>query len=544
MANEHDIPPLQVIQGGAAQSTTTGAIEALAARQAEKAGDKPSASATMIDSADSLTFFHSPDHVAFVSVLVREQRQVWRVRSSEFRLWLRHQYFDATGSAPPAQALEDAIGVLEARAEFDSPEQVTFIRVGADGGEYYVDLARKEGPSVVKVTADGWEIAPDAPINFERPKSALPLPLPARGGSLSQLRPFVNVASAEMFVLLGAWLVAALFGSFPVPVLIIQGPQGSAKSTLLRVLRMLVDPAKGILRGQPRHEHDLAIAASRSWLVTFDNLSTIPDWLSDAFCRIVTGGAFAARQLFTDGDEVIFEYRRPAILNGIEELATRSDLLDRAVVVTLPKIDDAGRRDEEEFWKSFEAAQPLILGALFDLMAGVLKHLPSVELQQKPRMADFARIGTALEASQGWAPGTFMPIYAGNRAIGNGIAIEASLIGPYIKAMAFQEGGWQGTPEHLLGCLDNLYDRARAGRPPGASFGQFTHDPPRAPKPKAWPSNAQQLSAKLQRIQPNLAEEGVLVERGQTSGSQSEKFIRLSLKASTSVPPYSGSPAA
>ncbi|MCM2332378.1 MAG: hypothetical protein NDI82_00325 [Anaeromyxobacteraceae bacterium] len=538
MTDRTDIPSLQVIQGGSSENQPTGNLGRLAELQEERrGGGRQSAASVLIAFAKDLRFFHTADHVAHVSVVISNRRQVWPVRSAQFKSWLRHRYNEATDGAAPSQALEDAIGVLEARAEFQAEEEPVELRVGSGQGAQYIDLGTTSGPTVVKVTATGWEALADSPVHFSRPKALLPLPVPERDGTIEELREFINVKSDPMFMLLVVWLVSALMGSMPVPVLVIQGLQGSAKSTLLRVIRMLVDPAKGVLRGQPRHEHDLAIAASKSWLVTYDNLSFIPDWLSDAFCRIVTGGAFAARQLFSDGEEIIFEYRRPAILNGIEELVTRSDLLDRAVVLNLPKIEETDRRDEEEFWADFEEARPRILGALLDALAGVMRELPSVVLPRKPRMADFAKVGVAVETALGWPPGSFMAAYTGNRSVANEIAIEASLIGPFIRALAAQPRGWTGTPEALLKRLDELYTRSRAGLPVTGSLGFNNSVSPGGPKPKNWPSNAQQLSAKLQRIMPNLAEVGVVVERGQTPGSNSTRTIRIFLAALTSDPP-------
>jgi putative DNA primase/helicase len=51
------------------------------------------------------------------------------------------------------------------------------------------------------------------------------------------------------------------------------------------------------LRALPRSERDLAIATGNAWVLAFDNLSGIRDWLSDALCRLATGGGFATRQL-------------------------------------------------------------------------------------------------------------------------------------------------------------------------------------------------------------------------------------------------------
>src|SRR5690606_22857722 len=182
-----------------------------------------------------------------------------------------------------------------------------------------------------------WRLATRRPV-FRRVRGMRPLPEPRSGGSIEDLRPFVNVPDENAWRLLVAWLLAALRPTGPYPVLVLQGEQGSAKSTTARVLRALVDPSKAPIRTMPRDERDLMVAASNSWVIVLDNLSGIPNWLSDAICRLSTGGGFATRALYTDDEEAIFEATRPVILNGIDDVVSRSDLLDRSLVLTLPTI--------------------------------------------------------------------------------------------------------------------------------------------------------------------------------------------------------------
>jgi len=88
------------------------------------------------------------------------------------------------------------------------------------------------------------------------------------------------------------------------------------------------------------------IAATNGHLLAFDNLSSLPGWLSDALCRLASGGSFALRQLYTDADEVLFQAARPTILNGIEDVITRQDLADRAIFLTMGSLRDEQRRRE------------------------------------------------------------------------------------------------------------------------------------------------------------------------------------------------------
>ena len=70
----------------------------------------------------------------------------------------------------------------------------------------------------------------------------LPLPVPEQGGAIGDLAAFLNLRSQTDFVLVVAWLLAALRCRGPYPVLGVSGEQGSAKTVLTKILRSLVDP--------------------------------------------------------------------------------------------------------------------------------------------------------------------------------------------------------------------------------------------------------------------------------------------------------------
>src|SRR5262249_53112681 len=94
--------------------------------------------------------------------------------------------------------------------------------------------------------------------------------------------------------------------------------------------------------------------------------------------------------------------------------ATRPDLADRSVFLTLDPIGEERGRPEEQLWAEFERERPRMLGVLLDAVAHGLRRLPAVQLGRHPRMADFARWVTACETAV-WSPGTFMAAYDGNR---------------------------------------------------------------------------------------------------------------------------------
>jgi hypothetical protein len=341
-----------------------------------------------------------------------------------------------------------------------------------------------------------------------------------------------------------SWLLAALRPVGPYPVLVIYGEQGSAKSSLVRVLRALVDPNAAALRTTSREERDLVIAATNGWLIALDNLSHLPDWLSDALCRLATGSGFATRALYTDADETIFAAQRPIVLNGIEEVATRGDLLDRAITLYLPAIPEEQRKDEKVFWEEFEQARPQICGALLDIVSTALQHLPTTTLNRKPRMADFALWSYAAAEACGWTAQDFLDAYQGVREAVHDLSLEASPVGPLLRDFAAQQQQWVGTASELLTALETL---ARTGVTTGGVATQHpqtgagvTMQVPKAgsdvTKHKSWPKNAQVLSGAIRRLAPTLRALGVDVLFDRDPTQKRRRIIRLTLTTSQTPP--------
>src|SRR5215472_10867505 len=268
--------------------------------------------------------FHTAGGVAYADLITDGHRETWPIRSKRFRTWLRRCYYEATGAAAGAAAIGSALDLLEARAQFDARERTVSIRVAEHSDCVYLDLA-DEHWRAVEIGADGWRVLEHPPVRFRRAPGMLPLPVPERGGSIEALRSFLNLSSQNDFVLVVAWLLAALRPGGPYPLLAISGEQGSAKTVLSKFLRALVDPNVAAVRALPREERELMIAANNGHVLAFDNLSGLSPWLSDALCRLASGGSFAVRRLYTDDEEVLFKAARPTLLNGIEDVIGRSD---------------------------------------------------------------------------------------------------------------------------------------------------------------------------------------------------------------------------
>jgi len=185
--------------------------------------------------------FHTASGLAYADFITDGHRETWPIRSKRFRTWLRRCYYEATGAAAGAAAIGSALDLLEARAQFDAPERAVNIRVAEQAGRLYLDLA-DEHWRTVEIAPDGWRVLEHPPVRFRRSAGMLPLPVPERGGSIEVLRSFLNLSNQNDFVLVVAWLLAALRPGGPYPLLAVSGEQGSAKTVLSKVLRALVDP--------------------------------------------------------------------------------------------------------------------------------------------------------------------------------------------------------------------------------------------------------------------------------------------------------------
>ena len=438
--------------------------------------------------------------------MVDGHRETWPVRSIRMRSWLRRKYYEATGAAAAAGAISSALDLLEARAQFDGPQCAIYLRVAERDGRIYLDLA-DERWRAVEIGPDGWQIITHPPVRFRRAAGMQPLPMPTRGGSLDALAPFFNVANRNDFVLIVAWLLAALRHGGPYPLLALSGEQGFAKTVLSKMLRGLIDPNAAPVRTSPREERDLFIAANNGHLLAFDNLSDLSPWMSDALCRLASGGSFAVRQLCTDRDEVLFQAARPIILNGIEDVITRPDLADRSIFLTLPHLAEERRRTEKEIWRDFETAQPRILGALLDAASHGLRALPEVRLEQLPRMADFALWATACEPVIG-PTSSFLLAYKANLRSAIEDVVDADPVAARIRDIMAERITWSGNASDLL--------RVAASHPRDDAFLTGA----------GWSKSPRALAGRLRRAQTSLRALGIEITFSR-EGRAGTRIIRM-----------------
>lgn len=441
--------PLPAVTG--ADGNATASKEADASKVASPNGpDSPTPRSRqadqLIDLARSAELFRTPEGEIFADLAVDGHRETWALRGQGLRRWLTRRFFDVHRGVPAAQAMQEAIGVLETQALAGAAERRVHLRVGGLAGKLYLDLGDAAWRAV-EIDAAGWRVVAAPPVRFRRPPSQRALPVPEAGGSIDGLRGFLNLRTDEDLVMVASWAFAALRDSGPCPILVLTGEQGSAKSTCTAMLQALIDPTATPPRALPRDDRALGEAGHAAHLLAFDNLSAVPPWCADALCRRV-GGAGAAR---------------PVILNGIVDLVVRPDLADRVLAVTLPAIPTRERRPEAALWQAFEAARPQLLGVLLTAVAEGLRRAGGIPEGNLPRLADFALWASACETAL-WPAGTFRASYDGNR---RGIVVDSLEADPLTGALFNFLGeteSWEGTASELLCGVAQMPGLDSAGR--------------------------------------------------------------------------------
>ena len=265
----------------------------------------------------------------------------------------------------------------------------------------------------------------------------------------------------------------------------------------------------------PINERDLFISAFNNWCLSFDNLSGISGWLSDAWCRISTGGGFATRELHCDRREIVLKASRPIILNGIGGLDTRPDLGDRAFIITSPSIAPEARRTEEEIWTAFHAERPSILGALYDAVSSALRRRGEVKLSRKLRMADVAMWIEAAEPGLGWEPGSFNLAYAENQMAAVLSIIEDNPVAQAVRNLAEKRGEIEGSASEILPMLNDQISET-------------------VQKQRSWPKSPSSLGSWLKRLSPALRATGMDV-RFERIGRQRRRLWTISARSDDSV---------
>ena len=406
---------------------------------------------------DGVELFQDEAGKPFVKIKVNDTNIVLAAGSKQFSQWLSNEHFKETKKVLRSDALKAATNLIEGKCCFEGKKYTLHNRVCWHEGAIWYDLG--DG-TAVKIIPGKWEIIQNPPILFRRYSHQQPhdvAKIKLSGGDIKKIFKYIHVDKDVQN------LIVTTAGTYFIPgiahaVLLPYGEQGSAKSTLVSVIKELVDPSMIPLVSFPTNNEELMQQLDHNYFVGFDNVSGLSTWQSDVICRAVTGAGSSKRALYSDEDDVIFKFKRCIGLNGINIVATKPDLLDRSIAIECQRITEKDRKTESRFWTEFEKDKGEIMGAIFDIIATAMTY--KVHLPNKPRMADFALWGSAISHAAGYEPGAFIKEYTANIRQQDRQALSNNVVGDMIMVFMETRPKWEGEPSALFTELRFLADAA------------------------------------------------------------------------------------
>ena len=397
-------------------------------------------------------FFHDSQGEVFAKISVNNHVEIWNLTSMGFRDWISHQLWSQHQEGLSNASLDSALATLRGIATFDSPTEEVYLRVAQINNELYIDLCNADW-QVLKATKSGWSVIDKSPVSFIRSKNMRSLQTPSVNGDINLLKKHINIKEKD-FVLVVGWLLMSMqAGTGAYPMLVLTGSAGCGKTTISRMLRELVDPNEATLLSKPKTD-DLRVIGANNHVLAFDNLSGISANQSDALCKISTGDNQTVRKLYTTNEEFTISLKKPILLNGIDEIAKRSDMASRSIKIDLSKLQNYS--SETSIWNAFMIDIPSILGALLDGLSVALNQYENTRINNLPRMGDFSKWATAAGPAYGWMKNEFMLAYTENLEQSHLDSIESSEFASALVLMFDNLPEFKGSPIELLTQLELL----------------------------------------------------------------------------------------
>lgn len=439
---------------------------------------------------NSCELFCDSSNEAYGSVTINGHKEILSIDSKDFYWYLNHLYYKEFKRPINKDNLLQVINVMLSEARFGTDKKIKLSnRVTEYQNAFWYDLTNADWQAV-KITENGWTIENNLPILFNRYRHQQAQILPNNNGDINRILKYINIKNNHTLFL--CWLVSCFVPDIPHSVLVVYGEMGSAKSTACSLLKQLIDPSALDTLTIQKGMRSLVVNLQQHWFLPFDNVSYINEEVSDTLCRAITGVGIQQRKLNTNAEDCIFTFKRCFAINGINNIATRSDLLDRAVLMELLRISDKDRRELSEVQSDFKKDLPYILGGIFDVLAKAIAIYPNVKLDKLERMADFTRWGYAIGEALGNKGQIFLDEYKKNIDSQNIEAVNNDVVATLMISFMRDKKEWTGRMSELLNALLNLTSNC------GISANS-----------KQIPKAANHLSRKLKVLKSNLNAMGI-----------------------------------
>ncbi len=462
---------------------------------------------------DDPILFHDEQREGYIRIQVVNHQEVLKIDSQTFEYIVDKKIWDEWRKIPSAETIKQALAVLKAKAIHEGDMNQLSLRVTEKDKSFWYDMGDKEWRAV-KIDQEGWSTVSRTPILFKRQSHQLSQVEADKSGDVLKFLKYLNIPDSNQQTLALIYLIASFIPGISHPILILHGEQGSAKSTMLRFMRKLVDPSATELLSFSKNQSELIQQLAHHYAAYYDNLSGISNAISDLLCKAVTGDAHSKRALYTNDDDIIFILKNCLALNGINVVAFRSDLLDRSILIHLERIDPLKRKSEKELMSNFEADRPIILGGIFDTISRAMKLKDGIKSTSIPRMADFFLWGCAIAEALGIGQGEFTEAYNANEMTKHEQVANENPVAMQLLQHMKQNYFFEGTAQKLFNTLNKEMDNGM-------------------PKNPYWPKAPNTLMREINKIKPDLKALGVEIQQSRSI----ERSLVITYQAS-SEPSY------
>ena len=453
--------------------------------------------------------------MAYAQVHIADHDEIIRVESSKFKRYLSRLFYDKNGNkVVNAESITNAIQVIQAKAEYEGQTIPLSLRVAWHNGDIYYDLSNDRW-QCIRISQQGWDVVNSTPVPMFVRYNQIPQADPDRNYEQNIFDRFLqltNLKQDQDRILLKVYIVSLFIPDIPHAMLILHGEKGSAKSTLQTMIKLLVDPSKPTLLTIHSDRSEFIQQLAHNHIAYYDNVKYTPGWLSDEACKAVTGIGQSKRKLYTDDDEIVYEYKRCLGFNGINISLSEPDALDRSMMIELDRISKENRRVESDIMAEFLRLRPQILGYILDILVKALQIKPTIRLSDLPRMADSALWGEAIARAMGYNDLEFIQAYYVNIGKQNIEAIEANPLGLAIAKFFTDNQELIGSPQEILDAMESVAVENRINT---------NH--------KLWPKAANSVTKRLNQIRSNLLEGlgiSVTIDRDTKKNTSSIKIVK------------------
>jgi hypothetical protein len=481
--------------------------------------------------------------VPHVLINIYDHYEILPIEDTKFRRYLSKFFYDNFNEVPNAEAVRNVVQLLAAKSIFEGDTITLHLRTAWSNSytqeAIYYDLSDEKN-RCVRIASDSWKILENQTDTlFRRYNHQVPQIEPLdnlddQDNVLDQFITLLNIKNYDDRLLLKCYIVSLFIPEIAQVILILLGEQGGAKSTLQELVKMLVDPSITKTFTFPRDTSEFIQQLSHNYLVYYDNISVIQDWISDLLCRAVTGSSFSKRALYTNDDDVYYSFMRKLGINGIDLAKINADLSDRSINIKPDRIDKLDRVKLDKIWKEFNTLKPRLLGYIFDILSKVLKYKKNNGEIKFPnglnRMADWEEYAEIISRCMGKPDGELQRVYQENISKQVDDAVASSQLCIAVLELIENE---ENTPnEWRERTPTDLYDKL-------SDIARYTLKLNNLTNRKYWPQSPGSLSYNLNRVKTILREKGIEVITGvkNKDGVRVIKLTKLdSSSSSFSIP--------